>query len=338
VPVPRNALKTPTGARSAPPIALTQRPRTQPPETILRLLGPRYSQSLECGLAILACFVPERPVWGIAELADEVGLPRSTTHRYASTLTELGHLQQTNRRRYRLGQGVMSLGLAEMGRMDLAEHARQYMQELGDLTGFALGLGVLDEAEVLLVERARGRRRGRRPVDFDEPGSRLPAHCTAIGKLLLADLPHSERHRTVSQIKLRPRRTRNTIASRRALHDELQAIHTESMVTADEEYAPGVYSIAAPIRSACGEVCAALGMDADSSIISLKDLVDALGPHLISTAGRVSARLGYRREDERHDLGFGAPQPTGVSESASAAQRAAAHSSVGPQRNSGGRR
>jgi DNA-binding IclR family transcriptional regulator len=88
-------------------------------------------------------------------------------------LAELGYLQRT-KRKYQLGWAVMSLGLAQMGSTDLAKHARQYMQELCDLTGFALGLGVLDEAEVLLVERVRSHRRRRLPVDFDEPDSRLP--------------------------------------------------------------------------------------------------------------------------------------------------------------------
>jgi DNA-binding IclR family transcriptional regulator len=160
------------------------------------------------------------------------------------------------------------------------------------------------------------------------------AHCTAIGKLLLAHLPDGERHRAVSRIKLRPRRARNTIASRRALLTQLQAIRGESVVTAEEEYAPGVCSIAAPIRSACGEVCAALGMDADRSVISLEDLVGALGSHLISTTDRVSARLGYRREDERHDIGFGAPQLPG----AAVTRGGAVGPPSGRQAQSGGRR
>jgi AraC-like DNA-binding protein len=66
------------------------------------LLEARYSQSLERGLAILACFTPERPVWGIAELADELGMSRSTTHRYALTMVELGYLKRAPRRRYQL--------------------------------------------------------------------------------------------------------------------------------------------------------------------------------------------------------------------------------------------
>ena len=67
------------------------------------LAAPRYSQSLERGLAILGCFTPEQPVWGVAELADQLGMSRPTAHRYVITLVALGHLKRDVRRKYRLG-------------------------------------------------------------------------------------------------------------------------------------------------------------------------------------------------------------------------------------------
>jgi hypothetical protein len=86
------------------------------------------------------------------------------------------------------------------------------------------------------------------------------------------------------------------------LRAELQRLRRQSLATAEEELVPGMYSTAAPIRSESREVVAAVGMDAHASMIALADLVDALGPHLISTADRVSARLGYRRDDELPSL------------------------------------
>jgi hypothetical protein len=73
---------------------------------------PRYSLWLELGLTILACFTPERPVLGNAEIADTVGMSRSTTHRYARTLLKLGYLEQTRRRKYQLGTRVSDLGMS----------------------------------------------------------------------------------------------------------------------------------------------------------------------------------------------------------------------------------
>ena len=78
------------------------------------LREPRYSQSLERGLAILACFTPERPVLGIADIADELGMSRSTTHRYVITLVALGYLEQGASRKYRLGLRVTDLGMSAL--------------------------------------------------------------------------------------------------------------------------------------------------------------------------------------------------------------------------------
>jgi IclR family pca regulon transcriptional regulator len=74
--------------------------------SIPSLREPRYSQSLERGLAILSCFTPKRPVLGIADIADELGMSRSTTHRYVITLLALGYLEQGASRKYRLGLRV----------------------------------------------------------------------------------------------------------------------------------------------------------------------------------------------------------------------------------------
>jgi IclR family transcriptional regulator, pca regulon regulatory protein len=263
------------------------------------VLSARYSQSLERGLAILECFTPGQPVLGIAELADLLGMSRSTTHRYVVTLAALGYLRQVRRRRYRLAFGVVGLGLSAMGGTSLAEHARPYLDGLCRRTGFTVSIAALDGPEVLLVERLRGARRGQQLIDLGQaPGSRLPAHCTATGKLLLAQLPEREQRHVLGEITL-GKHTPATIASKRALQAELQSIHGQSVVVAEEELVSGLYSIAAPVRRESGEAVAAVGMDAHRSTISLVDLVEALGPHVITTADRISARLGYRRADEQ---------------------------------------
>ncbi len=264
------------------------------------LTEPRFSQSVGRGLAILGCFTPERPVWGIADIASELGMSRSTTHRYIITLKKLGYLVQGARRRYRLTLRVTDLGMSAMSSMSLREQARPYLEELRDRTGFTVTVGVLDGPEVLLVDRLPGSRRGQHQIDLDQAsGSTLPAHCTAIGKLLLAHLPDRQQREQIAEIKL-TRRTPNTITAKTALRRELQNIRERGLAAAEEELTPGLYSIAAPIRSASRETVAAVGMDAHISMIPLEKLIDALGPHLIATADRISARLGYRRDDERH--------------------------------------
>lgn len=263
------------------------------------LQEPRFSQSLERGLAILGCFTPARPVLGIADLADELGMSRSTTHRYVITLTRLGYLEQGVKRKYRLTLRVTDLGISAMNGMSCLEHAHPYLEELRSRTGFTVGLAIVDGPELLLVDWLRGNRRGQGLIDMGlTGGSRLPLHCTAAGKLLLAHLPAQDQRERIAELQL-AKNGPNTIKSKTALRQELNRVREESLAIAEEELATGLYEIAAPVRSCGSDVVAAATMSAHSSMIAMEELVDALGPHLISTADRVSARLGYRREDER---------------------------------------
>ncbi|HEY7891330.1 MAG TPA: IclR family transcriptional regulator [Solirubrobacteraceae bacterium] len=265
------------------------------------LREPRFSQSLERGLAILSCFSAERPVRGIADLADELGMSRSTTHRYVVTLVALGYLEQDAQRKYRLGLRVTDLGMSALNSMSLREHAHPYLEELRRETNFTVNLAILDGVEVLYVDRVRGSRAGQHKIDFDlHVGSRLPAWCTAMGKLLLAYLPDEEQRVLVGQMKL-ARRGPNTIISKKALRAELESVREEGLAIDDEELAPDIQAIAAPVRSSAGEVIAAINLAAAKNMITIDELVVSLSPHLIATAARISARLGYRRADQRNN-------------------------------------
>jgi len=256
-----------------------------PAWSVPNLREPRYSQSLERGLAI-------------ANIADELGMSRSTTHRYVITLVALGYLEQGASRKYRLGLKVTDLGMSALNSTGLREHAHPYLEELRQRTSYTVSLAVLDGPEIVYVDRVRSLRRGQSAADLNlHPGSRLPAYCTAMGKLLLANLPEEEQREILASMKL-TKRGPNTITSKNALRDELDEVLEESFAVNDEELAPELHSIAAPVRNEAREVVAAVSLAAHTSTISLGELVDALGPHLVSTADRISARLGYRRDDE----------------------------------------
>jgi IclR family pca regulon transcriptional regulator len=273
----------------------------EPAWSIPSLREPRYSQSLERGLAILGCFTAERPVLGIADIADELGMSRSTTHRYVITLVALGFLEQGASRKYRLGLRVTDLGMAALNATPIREHAHPYLEELRQRSSYTVNLAVLDGPEILYVDRARSFRRGQSKIDLGlHPGSRLPAYCTAMGKLLLANLPEGEQRDLFSAMKL-TKRAPNTITSKKALREELDEVREEGFAVNDQELAPELHSISAPVRNEAREVVAAVNMAAHTSMISLEELVDALGPHLVSTADRISARLGYRRDDETNN-------------------------------------
>jgi IclR family pca regulon transcriptional regulator len=276
----------------------TSKSAGEPAWSVPSLREPRYSQSLERGLAILGCFTAEHPVLGIADIADELGMSRSTTHRYVITLVALGYLEQGASRKYRLGLRVTDLGMSALNSTGLREHAHPYLEELRQRTSYTTSLGVLDGADILYVDRARSFRRGQSKIDLGlAPGSRLPAYCTAMGKLLLAYLPEEEQRELIGAMQL-AKHTPNTITSKKALRTELDEVQAAGFAVNDEELAPELHSIAAPVRNEAREVVAAVNLAAHSTMISLGELVDALSPHLVSTADRISARLGFRRDDE----------------------------------------
>jgi IclR family transcriptional regulator, pca regulon regulatory protein len=268
-------------------------------EPIPLLREPRYSQSLERGLAIMGCYTPECPLMGIAEIAELLGMSRSTTHRYVITLVALGYLEQGPSRKYRLGLRVTTLGMSALSSTSLAEHARPYIEELSRRSQYAVGVAILDGPEILLVDRVTSNRREQHPIDLElRAGSRLPVHCTAVGKLLMAHLPERDQRALLAELKL-SRHGPNTITSKHTLRRELEQTLAQGLAVDDEELAVDLHAIAVPIRSESRETVAAVSMATHSSMISLEGLVEQLSPHLIATADSISARLGYRRDDER---------------------------------------
>lgn len=286
--------------RTSSPAAKIDSNGQEPAWSIPSLREPRYSQSLERGLAILGCFTPKRPVLGIADIADDLGMSRSTTHRYVITLVALGYLEQGASRKYRLGLRVTDLGMSALNSTGLREHAHPYLEELRQRTSYTTSLGVLEGTEILYVDRVRSFRRGQGAIDLSlHTGSRLPAYCTAMGKLLLANLPDAQQREQIAQVKL-TKRAPNTITSKKALREELEEIKSAGFAVNDQELAADLYAIAAPVRNEARDVVAAVNLAAPAGMITLEELVDALGPHLVSTADRISARLGYRRDDEQN--------------------------------------
>lgn len=258
----------------------------------------RYSQSVVRGLAILETFSPTRPVQGVAAIADALGMSRATAHRYMTTLTALGYLEQAADRRYRLGLRVLDLGMSALNSAELGEQANSHLSDLRKRTGYTASLAILDGTEIVYVARARSFKRGQHKIDLNvRVGSRSPAYCTAAGKVLLANLPASVQDEIVYEIELK-RRTANTITTKKALRAELKRVHEEGIAVSDEELHDGLIAIAAGVRDNSREVVAAISLAAHVSMISLEETVDALGPHLVSTADQISARLGFRRDDE----------------------------------------
>jgi len=254
-----------------------------------------YSQSLERGLAILSAFQSGRPILGVSELGRDIGLSRSTTHRYVATLAALGYLQQDPAtKKYRLGPRVLDLGFSAINSMELREIAAPHLRELSDATGYTVNMAILDNLDIVYVDRCRSSRAGQREIDLNlHVGARLPAYCTSLGKVLLAFLPGEERGDRIDHIDF-TRRGPNTITTRPAFEAELDRVRSEGYAVNNEELAYGLRSIAAPVLTRDGAAAAAINLAVHSSMVSSAEMGTRLGPVLRSTAADISARLGYR--------------------------------------------
>jgi IclR family pca regulon transcriptional regulator len=254
-----------------------------------------FSQSLERGLAVLSSFRSGKPLLGVSELAREVGLSRSTTHRYVATLTTLGYLHQDSEtRKYRLGPRVLDLGFSAINSMEVREVAAPHLRELSDATGYTVNMAVLDGLDIVYVERCRSGRAGQREIDLNlHVGSRLPAYCTSLGKVLLAFLPDDQRAEAMARIEFVPRGP-NTLVSPAALGAELQRVRELGFAINNEELAYGLRSIAAPIKAHDGFAVAAINLAVHRTMASMEQLAAETSARLRRTADAISGQLGYR--------------------------------------------
>ena len=254
------------------------------------------SQSLQRGLLILSSFSTEEPTLGIAALARAVNLSKSTVHRYASSLTRLGYLQQDpETKNYALGPRAVDLGFVAISSMELTRTAARPLQALADETGYTVSMAILDGSDIVYVDRRRSTRVGFRIELNLQVGSRLPAYCTSMGKILLANTDPKSLRAILDRTDL-ARRGPKTITAREQLMNSLRHVEQSGVAFNDEELAPGLRSIAAPVRDRSGMVVAAVNLAVHLSAwnASMDAVAARLEGPLRRTAADISTRLGYR--------------------------------------------
>lgn len=266
--------------------------------SIVGLDNPSLSQSLLRGLAILTCFTPERPVWSLAEITAELNMSRTSTQKYVETFVFLDYLEQfpsaTTQHQYRLSLRVTDLGLSALNSTSLVEHSRPYLERLRQESGWTPSVAVLDGSEIVYIERIPAHLGGQSAFEKGlAAGSRLPAYCTALGKMLLASLPDDEQEQLLHDTILEEH-TRATITNRQALRSELDEIHAVDFALSDGEYMSGLQALAAPIRNVSGHVVAAIGVSAHGIEAPMCEIIANLLPRVGRAANAMSFHLGFR--------------------------------------------
>jgi IclR family transcriptional regulator, pca regulon regulatory protein len=256
---------------------------------------PRFSMSLVCGLAILASFGRDRLALRVSEIAEIVGLSRSTAHRYASTLVALGYLEQDDKRRYLLSRRAGGPGSAVLGALALRAGAREVLGWLREQTGYTVSLGVLDGTRATYVLRLRGHRAGQYEADLGlGMGVHVPVYCTAIGKALLAGLPEGERREILAGVGFAPGGSR--AVSRRSLAVELARVRVNGLAVCGERCTAGVRSVAVVIDVPSGCPAMAISVTIPPHVYALQPLTAVFGSRLKTAAERIATNLRDRSD------------------------------------------
>ena len=235
-----------------------------------------------------------RPL-SIAELATMLGLSLPTAHRIVTALEGLGFLsREPGKRRIIEGDRLVSLGLAVLQVAVASGTRHAILESLANKTGESCNLGVIAGGNVLYLDRVETHW----PLGLRfEPGSRVPLHCTAIGKLLLSEMPENLLDGYLSNRQL-TRYTQTTIIDPRRLREELKRVHKQGYSTDNQEFMSGVVCVAVPVHGPNGQVCAGIAISAAEARLTLKRAKGFL-PEMREAARQLSHSLavGSERSD-----------------------------------------
>ncbi|WP_375479727.1 IclR family transcriptional regulator C-terminal domain-containing protein [uncultured Jatrophihabitans sp.] len=246
--------------------------------------SPDFVEALARGLDVLSCFDRERSAMTLAEVAAVTGLARPTARRLLLTLSELGHVRVVDGM-FSLTPKVLRLGMAYVSSLGLWDIARPHMSDLVAVTHESSSMSQLDGSDVVYMARVAVPKIIALRVDV---GTRFPATFTSQGKVLLAALSADELDAALRE----PSRSglpQFLPRERTALERELTTVRARGWALADEELAPGIRSVAAPVRDGDGLVRAAMNVTVHAAETSVDTLVHQHLPHLLRTAGDVSA-------------------------------------------------
>ncbi len=202
-------------------------------------------------VALLRAFGTDDRLLPLAELVRRTGLPKGTVHRIAGDLVHHRLLEKTDHG-YRLAGGLFELGMRAATERTLLEVAMPFLQDLYERTHETVHLGVRDGTEVVYVAKIGGHRQARSP---SRTGGRMPMHCTALGKVLLAHADPAIRAAVLSGPL--PRRTPHTIVAPGLLEQQLDRALENGLAFEREESTPGLLCVAAPVLQPDGATAVA---------------------------------------------------------------------------------
>lgn len=247
---------------------------------------PDFMTSLARGLLVIRAFSEHRRNLTNAQISQTTGLPRASVRRCLHTLKKLGYVGEEDRRFFLRAQ-VLTLGNAYLTSTPLAVTAQPYLDEVSRALRESCSAAVLDGDDIVYVCRSAETRIMSISLLV---GSRLPAYCTSMGQVLLAQLPDAMLDAYLERVPL-VARTERSVTSAAKLRKRLQQVRKQGHALLDQELEVGLRSIAVPLRDARGSVVAAINVGTHASRVSLEVMKTQFLPQLLQCAQALGSVL-----------------------------------------------
>ncbi len=249
-----------------------------------------YIKSLEKAVNLICLLSQHSSALKLEDLVKISGVKKTSCFRILQTLTKVGFVSKDpDTGGYFIGPKMISIGLSASKNSSIRELALPFMKELRENTGTTVNLAILSGPEVIFVERLSSDHIMEANLQV---GSRLSAHYSSMGKVMLAYLPEAQLEDILKQIHFE-RKTEKTIASIRVLKEELRSIHEKGFALNNEELEAGLFAIAAPLRNQAGVAVAAMNISFPLIRHSKQEALKIFCPLLLEVCKNISSLLGF---------------------------------------------
>jgi DNA-binding IclR family transcriptional regulator len=268
--------------------------------------GGRTVQSLERAFAILEAIAGSDQALSLAELSRTTGLHTSTAFHLIKTLILLGYVRQEDTKRYRIGPRLFMQAAGASNEIGLVNFATPHLKQLADETGETAHLAVRADTGIAVVAKVEARSTVR---TSERLGIVRPAYCTAIGKMLLADLP-ADALEAYLRTETLEAFTPKTITAPAQLRDEIKRVAGSGIAYDDAEFSHELRCIAAPVRNYTRQTVAALGISGPVWRVTLQEM-RRLGVQVAAVAAELSRDLGFKAQTQPRQLVRARRKPNG---------------------------
>lgn len=258
-------------------------------EQIRSLSGdPNFMTSLARGLAVLRAFSEQRQRVSIAQLSVRTGIPRAAVRRCLYTLARLGYVASDDDRSFTLRPRTLALGYAYLSSAPLVTAAQPVLNHVSATVHESCSMATLDGGDILYVARSSS---STRIMSIDlSVGSRLPAFCTSMGRVLLGGLTTSELNDYLKHLRATPF-TNRTVVAKDKLHDVISAVREAGFALVDQELEIGLRSIAVPVPDGQGRPAAAINISVQAQRVPVSEMEKRLLPSLRTAATELALLL-----------------------------------------------